>query len=778
MRQLAMYAALVGALALTGCLGGGQEDMPVTEMPEEDREQVEALAGEYRTHPTFARQWGLARIGADQAYARLAIEHGEEVRPGAGVTVGVFDTGIDQDHPAFAETRIDEVFLPGTIDETGEFVSHGTAVAGVIAGTPATSLADGAQGVAWGADLAVFALYTGPPPELELPPDLEIPPGVEVPPEFEFPQSEYFPPISDLLAEFDAEDAAQLRTILAWRDGERRVDFLNLSIGSQGLIDGFTETELRSVMAQTIAVIAQEDAEEKTIFVWAAGNDNGVRCLPTQPYCLKGRVVAASPSLEAGLAARIAELRDHTVAVVGVKEDGEIAENSNRCGLAAEWCIAAPGDGINLAWFGPDEDGTPGVRRTRIEGGTSFAAPMVTGGLAVMKHRFRGQLSNTDLLARLLETADRRGRYADEKVYGRGLMDLGAATEPVGAERVAMGPRVAGPGEPLGRTRLGLGGAVGDSLEQALGLREIVAFDSLGAPFWHRLGERMTHTAPSAAQSRLRALLSETADGDGIRMDPTAPGLRRTDRGGPAPAVWEAHILGTPSGTAAGHLGLAGEAFALRHTGGGALHLDAFSSIGMEGVLPVAGAALSWRQGPIGLRGGWLSERESALGTQAEGAFGRLTANGVFLGIEGERTLAAWRVFGVAEIGLTRPDAKGGLIQDLSPLATSAVAVHAERALGEDRTVRLSVSQPLRVEAGRARLSIPVGRTAAGEVVSERAASSLAPSGRQVDLSAQWHQRLDLGGELRIGAYLSLDPGHDAGTDPGLDLLAGYRLVF
>ena len=74
------------------------------------------------------------------------------------MTEGVFDTGIDQDHPAFAETRIDEVFLPGSIDETGEFVSHGTAFVGVIAGTPATSLANGAQSVAWGADLVVFAM--------------------------------------------------------------------------------------------------------------------------------------------------------------------------------------------------------------------------------------------------------------------------------------------------------------------------------------------------------------------------------------------------------------------------------------------------------------------------------------------------------------------------------------------------------------------------------------------------------------------------------------------
>ena len=91
-------------------------------------------------------------------------------------------------------------------------------------------------------------------------------------------------------------------------------------------------------------------------------------------------MVASSPSLDAGLAAHFAELRGHTVAVVAIREDGEIDEYSNRCGLAAEWCVAAPGDDIALAYFGPDEDDTPGVRETRLWGGASFAAPMVTGG--------------------------------------------------------------------------------------------------------------------------------------------------------------------------------------------------------------------------------------------------------------------------------------------------------------------------------------------------------------------------------------------------------------
>ena len=57
---------------------------------------------------------------------------------------------------------------------------------------------------------------------------------------------------------------------------------------------------------------------------------------------------------------------------------------------------------------------------------------MVSGGLAVMKQLFRGQLSNTELVSRLFATANKKGIYANRAVYGQGLMNLGAATNPWG----------------------------------------------------------------------------------------------------------------------------------------------------------------------------------------------------------------------------------------------------------------------------------------------------------------------------------------------------------
>ena len=67
-----------------------------------------------------------------------------------------------------------------------------------------------------------------------------------------------------------------------------------------------------------------------------------------------------------------------------------------------------------------------------VAGGTSFAAPFVTGGLAAISSYFEGQLGSTEIVSRLFSTANKDGVYADSAVYGQGLMDLAAATAPVG----------------------------------------------------------------------------------------------------------------------------------------------------------------------------------------------------------------------------------------------------------------------------------------------------------------------------------------------------------
>ncbi len=68
-------------------------------------------------------------------------------------------------------------------------------------------------------------------------------------------------------------------------------------------------------------------------------------------------------------------------------------------------------------------------------------------------------------------------------------------------------------------------------------------------------------------------------------------------------------------------------------------------------------------------------------------------------------------------------------------------------------------------------------RTKQGVVLYSSVPAELAPSGRQMDISGQWHRPLAQG-QLRLGTVLSLRPGHRQDADPELTFLAGWRWDF
>ena len=458
------------------------------------REEKQKLIDEINATPEFTEQWGLGAIKADHAHAHLWLAKGRQVKPGAGVTVGLIDTGIDQDHASFEGVTITEELLFGIEDEDGKGFSHGTAVASIIAASPNTSYTNDFEGVAWGAAIKMFVIALGDPPPKDV---VQEPTGVD-----EIAESRGF--------------FFNLYGIVL----ESGVDILNLSFGSPGIIENYAEDEIRDSFGTAIEVMAQADAEEKTIFVWAGGNAHGRACTPRSNNCVgssgtdhegnpAGTLNASSVELWAGLHALIEELRPHTVAVVAVNEEGVITDFSNRCGIAANWCLAAPGDNVKVAYFGPDREGNPGARGFGAGPGTSLAAPMVSGGLALMKHYFRGQMSNTELVTRLFASADKTNyseskNYADSTIYGQGLLDLDGALSPIGDTSIASGNTIDGGGNRIQTTALRLGGAFGDGINRSVAGHEIVGFDELGAPFWFDLGTFAGAAEAPSTAARLR----------------------------------------------------------------------------------------------------------------------------------------------------------------------------------------------------------------------------------------------------------------------------------
>ena len=698
-----------------------------------------------RAQTAFQNQPDLATIGLDRAHAAIELLEGTDAVPGAGARIAVLDTGIDLVHPAFsgaAGGQIKETILQKLPDETTTTFatggwSHGTAVASVIVAQTQF------LGVAPGANIEVFTV-----------------------------------PIDDHLPSQGFIWANAYRSVLNDADGS--FHFVNNSYGIPfTLAENYQRENFIDSGGGLLSYaneIAQVGKTDKTVFVWAAGNDYDEPCDitdmddPNRNNCKNGKFEATSPSLSGGAVAILDEWQGHNVVVVALGEDEDtvngqhqIADFSNRCGVAASWCIAAPGTEVLMAYFGYDENSISAIRSYAYDGGTSLAAPMVTGGLALMKQAFRSELTNTALVTRLFKTADKTGIYKDANTYGQGAMDLGKALSPFGELSVAVGGLADNARFRLSDTRLGLGEAFGDGPARAFAGREIAAFDSLGAPFWRDLSGLAQNPGPPSAMTRLQKL-----------HEP-----ERKAHAASADRVWRFGLSG-PDGVGRGLFALAGHAATLSAAASDSLELSVFTTAGQErDRAPETGARLSWRPegSGVGVSAGWLGETASLLGSRAEGAFGGLAADSAVFGLEAGGALAGWRLRAEAEFGLAAPDAGGGWIEEVQDMATSAFELQAERAVGARDRISFALSQPLRVEAGRALLTVPTGRTPGGAVKSDSFAAGLVPSARQLDLSVGWTRRARRGGAFRVEAALTRHPGHSKAARDEMTLLAGWHMV-
>ena len=812
-------AVLLAALA-AGCTGGGgggggiasgvagrnlagPNPPPVDRVPPPGTRPtaLRTLAASYTGDLEY--DWPLGQIDAATAYARIAQRDGAQTRPGDGARVAVIDSGIDLGHWEFDTQRITRTNQPVSAVPT-----HGTAVASVIAaqrdggGVPSNLLSFDFHGVAWGVDkLQIMSVALG-----SADPDA---PYVGIDPQ---------------------DVGATIHEIAQWVSALAESDFVNMSFGARGLVENYRGLSFGTQYRQAVQTMAQQSAGAggKTILVIAAGNVYGRKCVAPEPGCVSGKIVASSPTLPGGLPVLEASLRDNVVAVVATDSAGRIASFSNRCGIAAKWCIAAPGVRVKAAYYGPRPNDPNQVVRGYFEpSGTSFAAPYVTGGLAVLKHWFRSQMKNEELLARLYATArvtpdpvsahggscpahldldGDSGRCELSSIFGRGVMDLGAATAPVGTTMIALGSRAAGGGAPARSSRIVAGAAMGDAARRSLAGRTIAVFDSLGAPFWIDAARFAQAAPPADPAVRLSRWL---AGEDGARAAPPVPGAGGISGAGrtalaiaAGPAGSGLRLgFGAPEGA---HMSLAARPAAVEARFEDTV-LSAFASTrfddgpgipnGIPNGIPdrgragsmdsgVYGLALAWRPSAgepagragfrTGLRAGWLREADTLYGAGVQGAFGRLSSDLFFAGASGSFDAGGWRFGMAAELGHAAPRAAGGLLRDAGPAFSTAFSATAARHLAGG-TLRLSLQQPLRIERGRMHLSLPVGRTPAGDVVRRGVPVGLAPSGRQIDFGVDWTGAVAPGSVLRIGAVLSRHPGHDAGRRPEAAVFIGLR---
>lgn len=166
--------------------------------------------------------------------------------------------------------------------------------------------------------------------------------------------------------------------------------------------EGITKATNNSLL-NTVKSAVKND----TLIVFAAGNES-----------------KKQPGIMAALPRYLPELEKHYLSVVAVDDGKNLADYSNYCGVSKNWCIAAPGSLTVLATEGAEKDEkTPSLQD---EAGTSFAAPTVTGALAVLKERFN-YFTPTQVRDTLLTTATDLGQKGVDDIFGWGLVNLSKA---------------------------------------------------------------------------------------------------------------------------------------------------------------------------------------------------------------------------------------------------------------------------------------------------------------------------------------------------------------
>lgn len=212
-------------------------------------------------------------------------------------------------------------------------------------------------------------------------------------------------------------------------------------------------------------------ANRDAIFVWAAGNDYDKK---------QSGALSAMPKV-------ISELQGHFINVVAWDEATQsLADFSNACGETKNYCITAPGTNIQVGHLHAN--------------GTSFAAPIVSSAIAVIKEAFP-YMKASEITSLLLETARDLGAPGVDEIYGHGMLDMERATRPVGAPLVPISTEGGSVMQPLQPARIA--GNIANNIKNA-GVK-FAFFDKYGRAFTSNISDNINVQNPSRAFNKLRS---------------------------------------------------------------------------------------------------------------------------------------------------------------------------------------------------------------------------------------------------------------------------------
>jgi subtilase-type serine protease len=450
------------------------------------------------------------------------------------------------------------------------------------------------------------------------------------------------------------------------------------------------------------------------------------------------------PSLEAGWIAAV-----NGVPTFSNGNVSSVQLLSSACYESARWCMVADG-----AWQVPDPalQLDPG---NSLVTGSSFAAPQISGALALLQDAFP-TLTPHQLRVRLLASADDDFFAKDAYVelatgynkgysftYGHGFLDIEASLKPIGptAMSLANGGAVA-----TDAPVLMTGSAFGDAVAMSLATTDVMVKDALSAGFVMPAGAL---TAPIRPGSQASALLS-----------------RSLTRNLEADRVEIVSALANPFGSTQGNT--------VRMTGSDGQSVASVLIPQGSGDSVGVNVTRVLSEGPLRVEMGLKIARDDGQKMSLDGTSGAMMAS-VSLGLTQDLGANAFLALS-GEVGMSDLGGATALSESTSArFDSAALTIGRSDVFAEGDRVTLSVSMPVAIASGRTVLDLPVYRQGAA-MSYEAVALNLAPESRQMDFEIGYQAGLADGLEMKLSLAHSENFGNQAGqVDTGGAIAFTFR---
>ncbi len=181
---------------------------------------------------------------------------------------------------------------------------------------------------------------------------------------------------------------------------------------------------------------------------------------------------------------------------------------------------------------------------------------------------------------------------------------------------------------------------------------------------------------------------------------------------------------------------------------------------------------------------GYTEEEERFLGSNSGGAFNlnnqdaptNFIANKFYKKFFNDDEFLIVTSYGLTDVNTN----KDTLINNIGMLSSSSFAIKysTKKILKSKDSFSISLSQPHRIEAGSANISIPSGRDKLGNLYFRNKDISLSPSGRQLDLSLAYNYDLSERSKISTNAILTSNEDHIKSNELHNSLSIVYDLSF